>query len=1154
MTTSEFVHLHLHSEYSLLDGACRFEPLFKRLQQFGMKAVALTDHGNLFGAVDFYQKAVEAGIKPIIGCEFYLSPGLRTERNSQEKKSSNHLVLLSTSYQGYLSLAKLSSIAHLEGFYYKPRIDMGTLEKYSRDLIAFSSCIKGSIPELLLEGKPKKAAEVLDQFLAIFGRENFYIEIMDQSLPEQRKVNPALVRLAKKAGVGLVATNDCHYLNREDAEIHDVLLCIGTGKTFREEQRLRFHSTEFYVKSQDEMADLFRDLPEAVQNTLTIAERCNSEIRFKQKLLPHYTPPDGLREGDYLRNLVMEGLKERYSVLTEEILERAEMELGVIHNMGFDSYFLIVWDFVRYARENGVGVGPGRGSAAGSIVAYALRITDIDPLEYGLIFERFLNVERVSLPDIDIDFDDINRNKVFRYVREKYGSSNVAQIITFGTLKARNAVRDVGRVLEIPLSLVDRIARMIADNTSIDGALANVEELRNLSGSDPQIQKLLTYAHAIEGMVRHASTHAAGVVMADIDLSDIIPVYKPPNTDDIATQYTMDQVVEIGLLKMDFLGLKNLSVIQDAVDRLKKTRGIEVIWKDIPLDDPVTYDLLCSGETAGVFQLESSGMRDIVNRLAPRNLSEIAALLALYRPGPLQSGMVEDFIARKNGKRGIVYEHEMLEPILKETFGVILYQEQVMQIARVMAGYTLGEADILRHAIGKKKDEIMNERKAAFIERAILRGVDRHVAEKTIDLIVYFAGYGFNKSHSAAYALITYRTAYLKAHYPVEYMSAVLTNEIGSNENIAKYIGVCKAMGIQILPPDVNESYATFTAVGEKIRFGLAGIKNVGEAAVNQIIAERDKNGSFKSLQDFVMRVPYGVLNTRLVEALIKSGAFDSTGHHRAQLMQVMPEVLEMASHYQREKNSLQISLFEDHAGMSYRTVPLPPIPPWPEMEMLQYEKQYLGFYVTSHPMNAYEVDARSLSNADTSVLKESLARHGFSDRARRGGEDVCLLGLVNSVTPRLDKNGNTYAHVMLEDFQGSVRLVFFNRAYEQYRPLLEVDRAIFVRGRLSQARNEPEIIVDEVNTPADARKKLVRAVEIELAPASATVENLERIKELFRRHKGERPVRIILHKSGVGRFRMDPGKHASVTTSDEFVRDVLTLPFHTILTFITKS
>jgi len=1151
---SEFVHLHLHSEYSLLDGACRFEPLFKRLQQFGMKAVALTDHGNLFGAIDFYKKALEAGIKPIIGCEFYISPGPRTERNSQERKSSNHIVLLSTSFEGYLNLAKLSSIAYLEGFYYKPRIDMETLEKYSRDIIAFSSCIKGSIPELLLEGKPKRAADVLDQYLAIFGKENFYIEIMDQGLPEQRKVNPALVRLAKKAEVGLVATNDCHYLNREDAEIQDVLLCIGTGKTLREEQRLRFHSNEFYVKSQDEMVDLFRDLPEAVQNTLTIAERCNSEIRFKQKLLPHYKPPDGLSEGEYLLKLVMEGLKERYNVLTNEISERAKMELGVIHSMGLDSYFLIVWDFVRYARENGVGVGPGRGSAAGSIVAYALRITDIDPLEYGLIFERFLNVGRVSLPDIDIDFDDVNRDKVIAYVREKYGASNVAQIITFGTLKARNAVRDVGRVLEIPLSLVDRIARMIADNASIDAALANVEELRELYQKDPQLQKLLTYAHAVEGMVRHASTHAAGVVIADTDLSDIIPVYKTPNTDDVATQYTMDQVVEIGLLKMDFLGLKNLSVIQDAVDRLKKTRGIEVRWEDVPLDDAVTYDLLCSGETAGVFQLESSGMRDIVNRLAPRNLLEIAALLALYRPGPLQSGMVEDFIARKRGKRGIVYEHEMLEPILKETYGVILYQEQVMQIAREMAGYTLGEADILRHAIGKKKDEIMNELKEAFIERAVKRGVDRHIAEKTINLIVYFAGYGFNKSHSAAYALITYRTAYLKAHYPVEYMSAVLTSEIKSNENIAKYIGVCKNMGIQILPPDVNESYTTFTAVGDKIRFGLAGIKNVGEAAVNQIITERNKNGSFKNLQDFVMRVPYGVLNTRLVEALIKSGAFDSTGHHRAQLMQVMPEVLEMASHYQREKNSPQISLFEDHAGMSYRTVPLPPISPWPEMEMLQYEKQYLGFYVTSHPLNSYEVDARSLSNADTSVLKETIARHGESIRARRGRENVCLLGIVNSVTPRLDKNGNTYANVMLEDFQGSVRLLFFNRAYEQYRTLLEVDRAIFVRGKLSQTRNEPEIIVDEVYTAADARKKLVRAVEIELAPASATVENLERIKELIRRHKGERPVRIVLHKPGVGRFRMDPGRHAGVAASDEFVRDVQTLPFHAILTFITKS
>ena len=1148
MTRPEFIHLHVHSEYSLLDGACRFDPLFKKLQSLGMNAIALTDHGNLFGAVDFYKKAKAAGIKPILGCEFYVAPASRFERKSQEYAAANHLVLLAKSYEGYLNLAKLSSIAHTEGFYYKPRIDMEVLEKYSRELICLTSCIKGIIPERLIEGKTKKAEESLDQFLQIFGKENLYLEIQDQGLAEQKTANRGLVRLAKKADLPLVATNDCHYLNKEDAEIHDILLCIQTGKTLEEKDRLRFNSKEFYVKSADEMAALFSETPQALSITLEIAEKCHPEIRFNQTLVPRYKPPEGITQEEYLRKLVGEGLKIRYKEITDEIRERAELELKTILETGFDSYFLIVWDFVRYAKESGVAVGPGRGSAAGSIASYALGITDIDPLEHGLLFERFLNAERVSMPDIDIDFDDLNRDRVIKYVREKYGAANVAQIITFGTMKAKNAVRDVGRVMAIPLGTVNRIAKLIPDNTPLSQALSQVEDLRTLSDQDAQIKKLLQNAQAIEGMVRHCSTHAAGVVIADRDLSDIVPIYKSPNTDDIATQYTMKQVEDIGLLKMDFLGLKNLTIIEDTIRRVKKTKGIEVRWEAVPLNDRATYELLSSGNTFGVFQLESSGMRDLVRRLVPRTFPDITALLALYRPGPLRSGMVDDFIASKHGRKEIVYAHDLLKPILEETYGVILYQEQVMEIAQVMAGYSLGEADILRRAMGKKEEKVMNEQKSAFVERAEKRGIQRRVAEKIVDLILYFAGYGFNKSHSAAYALITYRTAYLKAHYPVEYTASLLSSEIGNNEKLVYYLGVCKEMGIPILPPDVNESFTTFTAVGDKIRFGLAGIKNVGEAAVNQIIEERIKNGPFKSFQDFAIRAPSSALSSRLLEALIKCGAFDSLGAYRSQLMQIMEEVLGMASMYQKEKNSAQFSFLDllgDRQGKNdpYQTPPLPQVAPWSEKEKLQYEKQYIGFYVTGHPLNGHRVDLFSLSSTDTRTLK-----------LKKDKDEVSLVGLITNITPKLDRNGNTYAHVVLDDFQGSVRLIFFSRMYEQYKHLLEVDRAVYIRGHVSIGRNEPEILVQELLAPTEARKKLAKMVDFEISPQDATEENLERIRELCRKYKGRLKLRITMNKPGVGRFSLEAGKQLSVAPADELIKEAEALPFHHTLLFLTKT
>ncbi|HOE62295.1 MAG TPA: DNA polymerase III subunit alpha [Candidatus Sumerlaeota bacterium] len=1155
--STEFTHLHVHSEYSLLDGACRFDPLFTKLKNSKAKAVALTDHGNLFGAIDFYKKAKQAGIKPILGCELYIAPGSRTERQSQERRASNHILLLSTSYEGYLNLAKLSSIGYLEGFYYKPRIDIESLAKYSKDLICLTACIKGAVPEQLLEGKHKKAAETLDEYISIFGKENVFVELMDQGLPEQKKANPALIKLAKKADVGLVATNDCHYLNSEDAEIHDVLLCIGTAKTLAEEQRMRFYSTEFYVKTPEEMKAVFGDIPEALQNTMAIAERCNSEIRFNQKHLPLFTPPEGLTLEQYLRQLVEKGMKKRYPEQTEEIRARMEYELTMINKMGFNSYFLIFWDLVRFARENGVVVGPGRGSAAGSIVSYALGITDIDPLENNLLFERFLNPERVSMPDIDMDFDDINRDKIIQYVKQKYGSTRVVQIISFGTLKAKNALKDVGRVMQIPIPQVEQITQMIPPQKTISEALATVDEFRKIAEEDARIKKLVRYALAIEDMARHASTHAAGVVMADKDIVEIAPLYKPANTNDIATQFPKSQVEQIGLLKMDFLGLKNLTIIQTTIDRIKKTKGVDIRWEEIPMTDAKTYDLICSGNTMGIFQLESTGMRETIIGLAPRNIAEVTAALALHRPGPLNSGMVYDFILRKHGKKQIIYEHPLLEPILKETFGVIVYQEQVMQIAQVLAGYSLGEADCLRRAIGNKDKDSLSKSKDDFLRRALERGVDNPVAEKIFDLIVYFAGYGFNKSHSAAYAILTYRTAWLKAHYPVEYMASVLTNEIGNNEKIAHYIRACKEMGIQILPPDVNESFANFTAAGEKIRFGLAGIKHVGEGAVEKIIAERKNNGAFKSFQDFLMRVPSNAANSRLVEALIKSGAFDSLGAHRAQLMHIMEQALELASHYQKEKNSAQLSLFESAKNSSYEAIPLPIISAWDEKDMLQFEKHYLGFYVSSHPLNQFEADVRALSTASSSTMEE------------KTDKKISLVGIISKVIPKLGKSGNMYAEVLLEDFVGPIRLMLFNRAYDAYKSLLQADSIIYVRGKISPPRRRqeqteedlqtvetqkrPEIFVEEIMTLADARKKFVQRIEIEIAPEHVNEPNMMRLNKVCKQHKGKIPVLVAIQKKGVGKFRMDAGKLLTASPTNEFIQALRSLPFEVRFSFSTK-
>ncbi|MBI5197569.1 MAG: DNA polymerase III subunit alpha, partial [Nitrospirae bacterium] len=992
MHHSDFVHLHVHTKYSLLDGANTIEDLVETADRFKMPAIAITDHGNMFGAVEFYEKAVKGGIKPIIGCEAYLAPASRLDKANHYgiRNASFHIVLLAADTLGYKNLIKLISAAHLEGFYYRPRLDKELLRKYHEGLIGLSACLKGEIPFRLAEGNFPAAEKAAIEYCEIFGKGNFYIELQENKLDIQRKVNRDLLTLAKKLNLPIVATADAHYLRREDAKAHDVLMCIQTGKMVQDEQRMRFSTDEFYIKSPEEMAHDFSELPEALKNTRVIAERCNVDLQLGKTHLPHYDVPEGHTRESFLTELARKGLAERLQAATvlkvskERYEERLKEELRIISDMGYAGYFLIVWDFIHFARTNGIPVGPGRGSAAGSLVAYSLRITDLDPMTYDLLFERFLNPERISLPDIDIDFCMDNRDRVIEYVNQKYGADHVAQIITFGTMAARGVIRDVGRTLDIPYAEVDRVAKLIPNslNMTLDEALRVEPKLKELMNSQSKIQQLIDYARSLEGLTRHASTHAAGVVISRDPITDHVPLYRGAHGE-VVTQYSMEGVEKIGLVKFDFLGLRNLTVIARAV-KLINQRAITGAdagtgdpkpfrIEEIPLDDPESYTLLGSGNTSGVFQLESSGMRDIMVKMKPDCFEDVIALLALYRPGPLGSGMVDDYIKRRRGGTKITYEVPQLEPILKETYGVILYQEQVMKIANVLAGFSLGEADILRRAMGKKKPEEMEKLKHHFIEGARNRKINEKKAEKIFGLMEYFAGYGFNKSHSATYALICYQTAYLKTHYPEEYMTAMLTSEMDNMDKVVGHIRECQEMGIPILPPDVNASESDFTVSpqnsGMAIRFGLAAVKNVGTAAIESIIANRNEGGPFTSVFDLCRRVDLRKVNRKTVEFLIRSGAVDSLHANRAQLLEGLDLIMDYGASLQKEKH--QVSLFE--MGMSEgnaMTPKLPDIPDWDENVKLKYEKESIGFYITGHPLARYERDIRFLSPITTEKIR----------------------------------------------------------------------------------------------------------------------------------------------------------------------------------------
>jgi DNA polymerase-3 subunit alpha len=1088
-----FVHLHVHTEYSLLDGACRIDELIDQAVAFNMPAVAITDHGVMYGVVDFYKKAIEKGIKPIIGCEVYVAPASRFDK--KQRTDLFHLILLAKDFEGYKNLIKLVSLSFLEGFYYKPRVDKDLLRQYSKGLVALSSCLAGEIPTYILQNNIERAKNAIKEYLDIFG-EDFYLELQNNGMEEQEYVNNYLIRLAKEFNVPLVATNDVHYLRKEDAEIHDILLCIQTGSKLNDKDRLRFKTNEFYFKSPDEMINLFKDVPEAIENTFKIAERCNVEIPLNNIILPVFEVPEGETLDSYFEKLCWEGAKKRFGEnIPQEIKERLSYEISVIKQMGFSGYFLIVQDFVNYAKSKGIPVGPGRGSAAGSLVSYVLGITNIEPTRWGLIFERFLNPERVTMPDIDIDFCFERREEVIEYVRNKYGREHVAQIITFGTMAARASVRDVGRVLDVPYNEVDRIAKLIPPNTSIEEALSTSEELRNLVESNPQAKRIIEIAKRIEGNARHASIHAAGIVISKDPLMEYVPL-QVMNGNDVVTQFPMTNLEELGLLKMDFLGLRTLTVIYDTVKKIKENYGIEIDINNISLTDEKVYELLQKGDTIGVFQLESRGMRNLLRDIKPEKFEDLIAVLALYRPGPL--GRLESYIKRKRGEEKVEYMHPALEPILSETYGVIIYQEQVMEIAHKLAGFTLGQADVLRRAMGKKKPEVMEEQRGIFVKGAVERGIPEEVAVEIFEDMAKFAEYGFNKSHSAAYAFVSFQTAYLKVYYPKEYMASLLTSVKNNTTKLSKYIAEAKRIGIKILPPDINESMVDFTVTPQGIRFGLSAIKNVGENVAEAIVEEREK-GKFKSIFDFIKRLSSKVINKRALESLIKSGAFDSFGYSRRALLANIDKILESAQVIKKAHVG-QVSLIDLEALPQDEFINN--MPEFSIDEILDMEKEMLGFYVSYDPQE----ELRKLS--------EKLFDYTIDDLLEiESGSQVVVPGILKNVREVIDRKNQKMLFATLEDFTGEAEITVFSSVYSNHKDILREGKKVIISGRLEVDKDESEerikIIVDQVG---DLEGNIL-LIQLD---NRIGYEVLFRIKEILKNKKGLVPVIIRFDENAI--------------------------------------
>ena len=1030
-----FVHLHCHTDYSLLDGACAIPELMKIVAEQKMPAVAMTDHGNLFGAVEFYNAGKAAGVHPVIGCEVYVSQQGHKTRSDQDRY--NHLVLLCESQEGYRNLIKLVSTSYLDGFYYKPRIDLDLLAQHSKGLIGLSACLRGHIAETILADKYEDARRLAHTYSDILGRNNFFLEVQDHHLDQDKKLTPELNRLSHETGLPLVATNDSHYLRRDDARAHEILMCIQTGKSMSDPNRMRWNTPDFYLKSRDEMMQLFGELEDALDRTGEIAARCNVSLEKVKEPFPRFDVPPGQTTDAYFEYVAREGFEKRKPRLEAmrakgalkhdipEYMERLEREIRMIQTMKFSGYFLIVWDFIRYAKDRGIPVGPGRGSAAGSLVGYAMSITDIDPLQYGLLFERFLNPERVSMPDIDVDFCVNGRGDVIKYVTEKYGREQVAQIITFNTLGARAAIKDVGRVLELPFADVERVTKLVPGvlNISLEDSIKAEPGFAEAAKKDPRIDDILKVALRLEGLARNCSVHAAGVVISPQPLKELVPLYKT-NRDEIVTQFDMNGLDKLQLLKMDFLGLTTLTLIQDALRLIEKRHGVKIVPEDLPLDDAATYEIFCKGFTSGVFQFESSGMRDILRRYQPSRLEDLTALNALYRPGPIQGGMVDDFIERKWGRRAVQYDLPELKELLEETYGVIVYQEQVMQISNRIAGYSLGDADLLRRAMGKKKAEEMAKQRERFVNGSLERGFPQKKVEKIFDLMEQFAGYGFNKSHSAAYAYLAFVTAYLKAHYPIDFLAALLTSETGNTAKVVKYINECREMGIRILPPDVNQSEWSFTPDGEAIRFGLGAVKNLGQGAVEAISKAREAEGPFTSIYQFCERVDLSAINRRMLESLIKAGAMDSLEGTRSQKMAALDSAMESAQRVQRDRECGQVGLFGELLAGEPHAMPLPNVPDWTEKDKLAGEKELLGFWVTGHPLDRYSDKIAELTTHDSSKL-EGLNK----------GVEVTLCGVLSGVTRKRNKEGKPWAAMVLEDRVGSVEALLFTTNYERLQP-----------------------------------------------------------------------------------------------------------------------
>jgi DNA polymerase-3 subunit alpha len=1136
----EFVHLHLHSEYSLLDGACHIDELVEQAARGGMKAMALTDHGNMFGAVAFHDACLAGGVKPILGCEIYVATGSRHDKSAGGiQEAYNHLTLLAASDAGYHNLVKLVSIGYMEGFYHRPRIDKELLARHAGGLIGLSGCLSGEIAMHLRAGADAAALQSVGEFAELFGPERFYLELMDHGLEEQRRVNQGLLRLHQRTGLPLVATNDTHYLRKEDHQAHDVLLAIGSGKKVTDTDRLRFDAEEFYLKTAEEMARVFPDRPDALANTLKIAEMCSFQLKAAASL-PSFDVPSGFTADGYFEKVTRDGFSERRRTLEalaaagrlshplSRYEERLDKEIGVIRRVGFAGYFLIVWDFIRYAREQGIPVGPGRGSAAGSLVAYALRITDLDPMEHGLIFERFLNEERISPPDIDIDFCENRRGEVIEYVTRKYGRENVAQIITFGTMKAKAVVRDVGRVLDMSYAEVDRIAKMIPFDLkmTLDKALEESPPLKEAYQKDARVKELVDISRRLEGTTRHASTHAAGVVIAPRPLTEFVPLASfKGNTDEVTTQYDMHGVERIGLLKMDFLGLRTLTLIDNCVKMIEGQTGARIEPDKIPLDDAKTYEMFTAGKTSGLFQFESDGMRDILRRFRPDRLEHLTALNALYRPGPMQ--MIDDFIKRRHGQTKVAYEHPTLEPILAATYGVMVYQEQVMQIASALAGFTLGEADILRKAMGKKKADVMATQMEQFLQGCTHRGVPPRTAKKIWDHMEQFAGYGFNKSHSAAYAWLAYQTAYFKANYPAYFMAALLTSERANTDKMVQYIGECREMGIRVLPPDVNDSDMFFTVIEDSaIRFGLAAIKNVGEGAVEAVLTARGggsggrsaspslmsgapdsfrrgaTTGRFTSLFDFCERVDLRAVNRRVVESFIKSGSFDSLDPRRASLFSAIDYAMDAGQKLQRDREQGQSSLLAMLGGPETHDVGgaerIRGVPDWGEGERLGYEKESLGFFITGHPLERYRAELQQWATATTGRLAE------LADREVSVGGIIAALRLIKT------KKGDRMASFILEDLEGGAEALVFPDTYKKVAGRLAEDQVVLVKGKAEvPEEGKPRLLVTDVLPLEQAKLTEARYVTIRVPMLQWDRKKGERLREILGAHKGDCPVTL---------------------------------------------